>query len=148
MRYLIGIILLGFLTVSCSGPETIARDEVFTVTGYDFSEYTEQGFLFTPEQYRGEYQSIGLITVTQWPAVRKTEQKVRTSDGAGYKTEEVFYHEAINVEKTIEEIYKIASDMGADAVTQFNVTPTSRTNGTLNVPGVEISGFAIDRTDN
>ncbi|MDR8390767.1 hypothetical protein NC796_06445 [Aliifodinibius sp. S!AR15-10] len=123
----------------------MARDEVVNVTGYDFSKYTDQGFLITPEQYLEEYQSIGLITVTQWPAVNKTIRRVRDPDGSGYVNREEFHAEDINVEKAIDEIHKVATDMGADAITRFDVTPTSRMNGTLRVQGVEISGFAIKR---
>ncbi|MCW9708098.1 hypothetical protein [Fodinibius salsisoli] len=145
-RLTISILILAFISISCSGPKTVARSEVVNVTGYDFSEYTAQGFLITPEQYLEEYQSIGLITVTQWPAVRKMERRIPDSDSqSGYRTVEEFYPESINVEKAIDEIYKVAKDMGADAITRFDVTPTSRMNGTLNVQGVEISGFAIDR---
>lgn len=126
MRWLFSIILLALISSACAGPKTVARDEVVNVTGYDFSEYTDQGFLITPEQYLDDYQSIGLITVTQWPAVRKTERRVPDSDSPnGYRTVEEFYPEDINVEKAIDEIYKIAKDMGADAITRFDVTPTS-----------------------
>ncbi|TYP94003.1 hypothetical protein LX73_1723 [Fodinibius salinus] len=147
MRYAILLALICFIVTSCAGPETVARDEVINVTGYDFSKYTSKGFLITPEQYLEDYQSIGLITVTQWPAVRKMERRVRRTEGKGYRTVEEFYPEEINVEKAINEIYQVAKDMGADAITRFDVTPTTRRNGTLNVQGVEISGFAIDRKE-
>lgn len=58
---------------------------------------------------------------------------------------EKFIQEGIDVDKAIQETYKVALNMGADAVTKFNVTPTSRLNGTLRVQGIEISGFAIKR---
>ena len=145
-RTLVLILFIGiFTTVACSGPQTVARDEVINVTGYDFSKYTDQGFLITPEQYNGKYQSIGLITVTQWPAVRKTTRRVPKPEGGGYQTVEEFFPEDINVERAIDEIYKVANNMGADAITRFDVTPTSRKNGSLTVQGVEISGFAIKR---
>ena len=146
MRIIITFIfLMSLIGISCTGPETVARDEVIEVRGYDFSDYTEQGFLFTPEQYRGDYRSIGLITITQWPAVRKSERRVLRDDGSGYKTVEEFYPEDIDVEKAIQETYKVAKEMGADAITRFDVTITSRMNGDLRVSGVEISGFAIKR---
>ncbi|MFH5832638.1 hypothetical protein [Halalkalibaculum sp. DA384] len=146
MRQLFFVIILSFMASSCAGPETVARDEVVNVTGYDFSEYTDQGFLITPEQYLGEYQSIGLITLTQWPAVRKTTRRIPDSDSnTGYRTVEEFYPEDINVEKAIDEIYKVANEMGADAIARFDVTSTSGMNGDLRVQGVEISGFAIKR---
>jgi len=140
------IISLIIFFTACSGPKTVARNEVINVTGYDFSKYTDQGFLITPEKYSGKYQSIGMISVTQWPAVRKQERHIQSSSNKrGYRVVEDYYPEKINVKKTIDKIYKVAKNMGADAITNFNVTPTSRKNGTLVVQGVEISGFAIKR---
>lgn len=147
--FILSLVAIAFLINSCAaGPKTVARDEVINVTGYDFSEYTSKGFLITPEQYLGDYQSIGLITVTQWPAVRKQIRRVPDSESPnGYRTVEEFYPEDINVDKAIEETYKVAKEMGADAITRFDVTVTSRMNGTLSVQGVEISGFAIKRKE-
>lgn len=147
MRYLLVLILLSFVTNACTGPETVARDETINVTGYDFSEYTDKGFLITPEQYLGDYQSIGLITVTQWPEVKEQEVMRPVPGKARMQRVTKMDHGEINVRKAIDEIYKVAKDMGADAITRFDVTPTERKNGTLVVPGVEISGFAIERED-
>ena len=43
----------------CATLKFIPAEEYFM--GIDFRPYTEQGFLFTPEKYLGEYESIGLI---------------------------------------------------------------------------------------
>lgn len=94
----------------------------------------------------GNYQSIGLITVTQWPAVHKKIRRIQDiRNENGYRTVEDFYPDKINVKKAIDEIYKVAQDMGSDAITRFDVTTTSRMNGNLRVQSVEISGFAIKR---
>lgn len=45
-------------------------------------------------------------------------------------------------------MYKVAKEMGANAVTQFNVDVTYRMNGNLRVMGLEVSGFAIERIEN
>ena len=80
------------------------------------------------------------------PAVRKQVRRIPDpGNNSGYRTVEEFYPENINVEKAIAEIYQVAKEMGADVITRFDVTPTSRMNGTLRVQGVEISGFAIRR---
>jgi hypothetical protein len=42
--------------------------------GYDFTVYTQQGFLFTPESYNGRDQSIGSLPVTVWPEMRREKQ--------------------------------------------------------------------------
>ena len=145
-KLLLLLLVIAISTSACSGPKTIAREETSIVTGYDFSEYTEQGFLFTPEQYLGDYNSIGMITVTLWPDVNKRIERVPIPGQPGrHQNVEKFSQGVINVEKAINEIYNKAVTMGADAITRFDVNATSRENGTLLVTGVEISGFAIKR---
>lgn len=146
MKYAIVSFMLLMLS-GCGSSGTVAREETTIVTGYDFSEYTAQGFLITPEQYLGTYESMGMITVTMWPEVRK-EVRIRYKIDNGQRVpveEETFVVGELNVKKAIDEIYEQAKGMGADAITRFNVTYTSRLNGDLIVPGTEISGFAIKR---
>ena len=146
MPKFICFIVLAALSLSCAGPQTVARKEVFDVKAFDFSKYTDQGFLITPEEYLDDYQSIGIITVTQWPAVHKQDRRVQAPNSPdGYKLVEEYFSETIDVKKTVEKIYQEAKAMGADAITNFKVTSTSRQNGNLRVQGVEISGFAIKR---
>ena len=43
----------------------------FFFFGFNFTPYTEKGFLFTPEKYETEYGSIGLITCIIFPEKKK-----------------------------------------------------------------------------
>lgn len=132
-------LILAVLAAVCVGcASTNPHPEIINTYGFDFSEYTEEGFLITPEQYLGEYQSIGLIRVVMWP-------EVTSRSGSG----DQYYWQTgdLNVEKAIDEIYKKADSLGANAITRFEITSTSRRNGNIIVEGVEISGFAIKRLD-
>lgn len=130
------------LLISCASTEPMP--ESINTFGFDFSEYTEEGFLITPEQYLGEYQSIGLIRTVMWPRVYRVPSG--STDDQGNPNYD-FRTEELNVEKAIDEIYQQAEDMGANAITRFDITSTSRRNGDMIVEGAEISGFAIKRTD-
>lgn len=136
------LLLLAVIFVGCVS--TKPSDELIYTTGFDFSEYTENGFLITPEAYLGEYQSIGLITVTLWPKV--VEEKGRQTASGGYVGGGWLIGD-LNVEKAIDQLYTRADEMGADAITKFQIIGTERENGTIIVPGAKISGFAIKRTD-
>lgn len=134
------LILLAFILLAgCAS--TKPSDEIIYTTGFDFSKYTEQGFLITPESYLGEYQSIGLISVTLWPAV--IEEKSVTKEGRPSGSS--WHIGELNVTKAIDEIYEQADNMGADAIINFSINSIERNNGILKVPGAEISGFAIKR---
>lgn len=134
------LILTALLFTSCA--TTKPSNEIIYTTGFNFSEYTEKGFLITPDSYLGEYQSIGLINVTMWPAVIEI-RGTRTATGGNVNSG--WRIERLNVQKAIDQIYAEADSMGADAITQFRIRSTERNNGLLKVPGAEISGFAIKR---
>jgi len=119
-------------------------EERITVSGFDFTKYASKGFLITPEQYLGEYQSIGVINVTIWPSVSESPK----ASAKGVTERQRWYIGQLNVNKAIDRIYQQATNMGADGIMRFDVRSIERINGTLRIEGAEISGFAIDRTDN
>ena len=135
-------------------PETYLRPET-VVTGFDFTRYTNQGFMFTPEEYNGTYQSIGMVRVELWPEAQRTEIMESTGETDYGPWEE----EPGRVQSAIDSLYNVATDMGADAVVRFNaqriseevITGPPAVGGaraeTYVRSGVEVSGFAIDRTD-
>lgn len=53
--------------------------------------------------------------------------------------------EDVKGQEAIDSTYNIARDMGANAVINFNVNNVERRNGAMFVPGIEVTGFAIDR---
>ncbi|MEX1213315.1 MAG: hypothetical protein WEA36_10760 [Balneolaceae bacterium] len=137
--------LVAILFSSCA--TTQPSDGSVEVLGHDFSEYNEKGFLFTPESYRGEYGSVGIVSVRVWPKImpadgfEQIDGYERMSDDRGKK----WHVEIINTADAIEQMYLKAQEMGADALTQFSARAVDRRHGGLRVDGIEISGFAIDR---
>jgi uncharacterized protein YbjQ (UPF0145 family) len=108
------------------------------VTGIDFTPYTAQGFMFTPEMYRGDYESVGVINVAM-----QAEGKLVRKDRSG--TSEWEFSE-LKIDDVVREAHKRAVAMGANAVVNFTVKASPRTVGTVSVPGIEVTGFAIKRT--
>lgn len=51
MRYL-GLFIVAFLISGCAEPPSLIPEK-FISSGYDFSKYSEKGFLFTPIHTRG-----------------------------------------------------------------------------------------------
>ena len=141
----LAIIISLILIVACAEiPET--QRSVF-VTGFDFTEYSKKGFLFTPETYVKDYEAIGLISATIMPAIKKSEYGIKKegyiSMFAGGKYYDV---EIAKATDAVEEIYKVASKMGADAIINFSSKIVFTQYDALSVPTYEVTGFAIKRT--
>jgi hypothetical protein len=132
---------------ACS-PSLIIWEEVqYLVSGYDFTEYSQRGFLFTPEPYLGEYESMGLVEIVFVPSVhRQTAKNVNqpgtyriTVSDTQYRVSEVDSDEIILM------LYNVASDLGADAVTHFEIRSHTLDNNGTPISSVRVSGFAIKR---
>ena len=141
--------IIAVLLISCSGPTGIERTVI--VTGYDFSSYTANGFMFSPEQYLQPYEAIGLIDIQVIPEVKKWERP-DSLRGFSFETfpepKRKWQVEEIKTEFLLQEMYERATRMGADAVVRLEIKTETRLLGgapTLEVPVFHISGFAIKR---
>ena len=142
---LFGLTIL-FLSEACSYGTEVKK--MVLVSGYDFTDYTERDFLFTPEQYLGDYDAVGLLNLEIIPELRKlpfgtraTEQGWVTIIGAT----RYWQVKEIAPEEVLDSLYKRAIRLGADAVVRFSLNSTSHYNGDVTFFGLEASGFAIKR---
>ncbi|MGB2958217.1 MAG: hypothetical protein WBD30_04980 [Bacteroidota bacterium] len=136
------------LLASCASQKESAR-QIF-VRGWDFTPYAEMDFLFTPEQYRGDYEALGLIKLTFYPEVKKFDKKetyvqtnhyVYTSLSSGK-----FLIEEVPEDEMLRTFYRTAFDMGGDAVVSFNSKDERRTSeGGVPITVTEMIGFVIKR---
>jgi len=144
---------------SCNTLEELSfvpREE--KVFGIDFSKYTKQDFLITPEKYIDKYESIGLITYEYLPA---TEYKSEGSEpnpfydknlpnSSPFISVKQWYSETVEISQVMDSVYKISKNMGADAIVNFDIKVKSdavgvhASNPTTRY-GYTISGFAIKR---
>jgi hypothetical protein len=134
------IVLLLLVIILCTSCQNFDLSKSVNVYVYDFTKYADKGFLFTPEAYNKDYSSMGMIYVQIYPEVKS---KYETS-GFDQKTEEYIVGR-VKASEAIEELYRSAKDMGADAVIRFLITPITKKNGPMTIEGIEASGFAIKR---
>lgn len=119
----------------------------YQTKGFDFRPYTNEGFLFTPNKYEGDFEAIGMIEVIAKPKIEKTPPNQKNMEGASrvlYGQDYYFVHDP-NPSKLVEQLYKRAKEMGADAITQFQISEHSISNNGFEVPTIRAYGFAIKR---
>ena len=133
-----GAILL-VLGVAACAPAVKYVAPMLTVSGIDFTKYTKEGFLFTPEAYDGPYDAIGLISITRYAGARYVD--TTTESASGWK------YDPIPVPALMDTVYARATAMGANAIMRFHVE-NSLAPATLDhplLPGITVTGFAIRR---
>jgi len=113
--------------------------------GIDFSKYTAQGFLITPELYRGDYESIGLIDYKLMPGARFQTPDGKLATLPYYPGNERWYGGKISISQTLDSVYLICKKMGADALMNFKVEQPEDVHAEITIKGYTISGFAIKR---
>jgi uncharacterized protein YbjQ (UPF0145 family) len=147
--------ILILIAVSACSPSLIIWEEAqYLVSGYDFTEYSQSGFLFTPEPYLGDYESMGLIEIVYVPSVKQhaavwSQQTASLANQPGSHRITVFNKpyqvSEANSEDIIRILYEVATDLGANAVTHFEIKNHTLDNNGTPIPSVRVSGFAIKR---
>lgn len=117
----------------------------------DFTSYAEEGFLFTPEPYMGEYQSLGLIKISvrgeaHWVEKPKDPRNAYTQHpGTRYH----WVTRTPRMQEVLDTTYAAALSLGGNAIARFSVIPTVevQTDGPkpIAISGYEVSGFVIKR---
>jgi hypothetical protein len=124
---------------------------------FNFTPFTEQGFLFTPEKYVSDYQSIGMMTCVVVP---EEELIVTPKDIPKNKLDDIYFSvesennmiwfsEELKPDEVLQMIYEKCKKMGANAFVNFeyqNVYMPSRIPTTTRETNYHVvSGFAIKR---
>jgi hypothetical protein len=124
------------LLVSCVKPQSVGG--VTRVAGIDFTPYTKQGFFFSPGEYQGRYEPLGLISVTIMPPARQVKDSV-----TGFLRWQI---EPLRVAIVVDSMFARAKAMGADALVHFSSRAfEDRIDATTTREAIEVSGFAIKR---
>lgn len=141
------LIIAGCQTMRPSGITEILP--IGVVRGFDFREYTELGFLFTPGDYSGEYEAIGMITVTALPGAVKSMRVKSTYSLGGvvppHYMELSWDVDELSPDDAIQAAYEKSIEMGADALINFNIESTTVYIEGAKLDGFDVSGFAIKR---
>ena len=136
--------------ISCSGIKVQPHSEI--LIGYDFSEFTKEGFMFTPIEYIDPYESIGIVTIYVDPEITREPSKYTKSTYKNYFKYHNFFIEKVTPDEALRAMKEKAVEMGADALTIITIETLERPD--INQPNdrkavekysYKISGFAIKR---
>jgi hypothetical protein len=134
------------LLAGCSRTTHIPAET--NVRGIDLRPLTEAGFLVTPGDYTGgQFEAMGIVTVTVWPEANRLSASEAESQGvdADTKRSYVWVEDEITMQDALEKTRQAATEMQADALTHFDVTRVTRMESGVELEGIEVSGFAINR---
>jgi hypothetical protein len=147
--------LLLSVLISCTVTEPQHYPRVVHFSTFDFTPFTEQGFLFTPEKYNIDYESIGLITCVIIPEedykeTQLSEEEARLNDVYYNKNETtmIFFTEEIEPDEVLKLFYDECVKMGANACVNFDYQTTnipSRNKAHKTITCHIVKGFAIKR---
>jgi len=134
------------LLAGCSRTTHIPAET--NVRGIDLRPLTEAGFLVTPGDYTGgQFEAMGLVTVTVWPEANWLSASEAENQGmdVGANRDDIWVEEEITMRDALEKTRQAATEMQADALTHFEVTRVTRMKSGVELEGIEVSGFAINR---
>ncbi len=149
MRYLT-LFLVATSLLSCSSTEP--RDRSVRVNATDLTRYTEKGFLITPDNYPGEYQSVGYVSVEVEPKAEVMKDDTEPYDGMVegplVTSQDRVYYDPPELRAALDSLYEKSTSMGADAVINFQQEGYEIVYSGASLPALRVSGFAIQRNNN
>lgn len=154
-KVFIALIAIGIS--ACSTPKDITKEGGYSYYGIDFRKYTDKEFLITPESPIGDYESIGLIEVNLQPEVKEINvveyNRMNREENPTFiaqkgsrdgETTEYYAIEILDVQKVIDEIYRIGTEWGADSIYNLEIESTVITD-IISIETFKVSGFAVKR---
>lgn len=149
---------------ACASPKPTTTDGGAIYRVIDFRPYAEKNFLFTTEAPNGEYSSRGLVQVDLIPKITtlgsvhydafKSAGHLQVDDVDYVSVQEVrlasgefaYYGVArTNIQAALDEMYELAVEMEADAVTKLNIENQTIIDTGLVYTVIKVTGFAIRR---
>lgn len=139
MKHLYLIVILCLLS-SCA-PSITHFGPVTNYSVFDFTSYSEKGFLITPHEYQAPYDAIGMVEVSYSP-----EALFPQNIEGGLIQQSPWIISPIDANMVLNLLYQKASGMGADAIMDFTIEYQKINPAIgLNLPVLKLSGFAIKR---
>ena len=156
MKKLLGISVV-IVLFTCCATEIKVIPPVRSLLGIDFTPFTKKGFLITPEKYLGTYESIGIIdymarqgAIFQYVGKKSITSEYLESDR--YVDSYEWVKDTLSLYNVMNDVFKICTEMGANALVNFKNEISSNSIGSLADPvdliTYHITGYAIRRTDN
>lgn len=137
------IALITILAFSCTTLRHIDREDIYYTL--DFRKYANEGFLITPEMYRGNYMTMGVVSYETYPEAKYIEIVHPTYTSKSWSPTPVSSSEALD------SVYVYCKKLGADALVRFNIESVQKEysgiTNPITITGVKLSGYAIKRED-
>jgi hypothetical protein len=147
MRKVILFTFISAISIYLAGCCGIGLSKSMVIYTYDFTKYSRAGFLFTPEKYSGNYESVGIIEINMYPQIKK-EVFNKYEDSYNLHEEEAIPYTVIRIStnQVIDSLYSACKNMGADGLTDLKIENTEQvSNETITYCGIKASGLAIKR---
>lgn len=153
-RLLILPIILMIGLSACS-PRVIPASRIIQVSFFDFSKYSQEGFMISPNQYIGEFEPCGELYIKIIPGevLKKNVKKSNYSQNddliyqstqeSNFNPEDLI-QENISPDELLKEAVSQAKKRGANAIVNFNCVEIYPYNS-FNILYYQITGFAIKR---
>lgn len=116
MKKLFIVISFAVLCASCSTIRPTQR--VCQTVFSDYRQYTEQGFLISPNAYPNEFEAVGEVNIIVTPALIETEIQSQYTGGG---TRMGVAYEIISYDELVAMAVKEAKSKGADALVNFTI---------------------------
>ena len=158
MKRLILASIISLLLMSC-GPTLTELQTIYESKNFyaiDFTKYSQNGFLITPEKYLGDYVSIGIVRYEAYPGANY--RLISNKPNPDYKLNSMVPQmitikgwsiDKISIQEVLDGMYDQCKQMGADALINFDIKyetiPYTGISNPVTINGYTISGFAIKR---
>lgn len=112
------------MLISCGAANQVAETQRQVYTSFsDFRKYSEEGFLISPSPYTYNFESVGELEMTIYPAIEKKEHKYTYSQDTYYR----FEKETVDYNELVAMAVTEAKSKGADAIVNFAITVEYKT---------------------
>jgi|LSQX01.2.fsa_nt_gb hypothetical protein len=145
---------LAISLTGCYTHKLTDREKEIKTFGFDFRDFAEKGFLFTPNEFYGEHYVLGIIRVELHPKVKYKRNDLTREPGYTMYVLNVGNNTAVQLvsiedeKELIEHIYNMAVEWGGDGFSEFKLEYlTSQTDGlsSTSYSYPSISGVVIKR---
>ncbi len=148
MRKTIFLFIAIFFLISCETVKFIPKST--SVEIIDFKKYLNKNFLITPYDYKGDYESIGMIHATLMPSANLISMKKYSEVTSDTMVVYQWKTDTIKTSEALDTIYSKAVQMGADAIIDLSINSNRETynigsSKEITIFGIIVDGFAIKR---
>lgn len=150
-KFIFLLIVIPFIA-GCSTGNIYKLKESKSVYELDFLKYSKKGFLYTPFEYRGDYEAISVIYLEFYPGYERIVTSTQSHGGGStFANRDLTWIKTdVSIVEMLDSAYTLAKRKGANAIVDLKINEEEKEydlgrEGILTVRGISIRGFAIKR---